>query len=121
MKTFPKCQALQRVACRALLNLTCCSCSKAKAIESDGIEGLLAAINNHLSSSDICENACWALLNVLQRSKENIGLLINLGGGAAVDKVRTKWPDNDNVQIKVRFLAKDFAAEWKALANEDEK
>jgi hypothetical protein len=126
MKTFPKCQALQERACGALLNLTGSVAGssnvtgKKKAIESGGLQLILAAINNHLNSADVCEDACWALYNIVLGSKENTELLIFLGGGAAVAKVRTKWPNNDLVQTQVRKLVKLFAAEWTAWDDEDE-
>jgi hypothetical protein len=119
MQTFPKCQYLQAYACATLTNLACCSVGKAKAIESGGIQVLLAAINNHLNSSLICERACWVLVSIVTGSKENTGLLITLGGGAAVAKVRTKWPDNDEVQTQVRKLVKIIAADWKAWDDEE--
>jgi hypothetical protein len=119
MKAFPKCQVLQERACRALLNLTACNIGEAKAIESDGFEVALAAINNHLDSALLCEKACWALGNIVEDSKENTGLLITLGGGAAVAKVRRKWTDNDEIQTQVRRLANCFVAEWKACADEE--
>jgi hypothetical protein len=59
------------------------------------------------------------MINIVKDSKENTGLLIRLGGGAAVDKVGSKWPDNNGVQAKVRRLASFFAAEWKARADEE--
>jgi hypothetical protein len=120
MKTFPKCQALQERACYSLANFACCSIGVENAIESGGIELLLAAVNNHLVSADVCEYACWALHNIVDGSKENIRLLISLGGGATVAKIKTKWPNNDLVQTEVRDLADCFAAEWKTWANEDE-
>jgi hypothetical protein len=89
------------------------SIGEAKAIESGGIEALLAAVTNHLNSADVCEIACWAMYNIVQSSNGNIGLLISLGGGAAAAKVRTRWSENDNVQAHVRKLAYHFAAEWK--------
>jgi hypothetical protein len=120
MKTFPKCQTLQKGACTSLLNLTLCSIGKKKAIESGGIEVLIAAINNHfLGSAILCHHACWALECIASVSKENTRLLISLGGGAAVAKVRTKWPDNNDVQTKVRRLASFFVAEWKVYADEE--
>jgi hypothetical protein len=61
MKAFPKCQALQLNACTSLRNLALCSIGKANAIESGGIDALLAAINNHLVSAILCREACWAL------------------------------------------------------------
>jgi hypothetical protein len=119
MKTFPKCQALQDGACGALLNLACCSIGKKKVVESGGIEVVLAAVNNHLGSRDFCETACWAMRNIVCGSNENTGLLISLGGGAAVAKVRRKWPDDNDVQTQVRKLVKYFAAKWKAWDDEE--
>jgi hypothetical protein len=119
MKSFPKCQALQDHACGTLVNLAFCNIVLAKAIESGGIEVVLAAINNHLESAPVCENACRALANIVSGSKENTGRLITLGGGAAVDKVRTKWADNNDVQTHVRDSAECFAAEWKARCDEE--
>jgi hypothetical protein len=113
MKTFPKCQALQDKACRALINLACCSVGIANAIESGGIQVILAAINNHLVSADVCQRACWALHNIVNGSNENTGLLITLGGATAVAKVRNKWPNNDNVQTQVRCLNTLIVAEMK--------
>jgi hypothetical protein len=55
----------------------------------------------------------------VEGSKENTGLLITLGGGAAVAKVRQKWPDNDEIQTQVRRLANCFVAEWKAWDDEE--
>jgi hypothetical protein len=118
MKNFPKCQALQEGACAVLRNLACCSIGKAKAIESGGIEALIAAVNNHLGSALVSQKACSGLVNIVRGSKENTGLLITLGGGAAVAKVRTKWPNDDNLQTKVRRLAHLIAAEMKAWADE---
>jgi hypothetical protein len=40
-----------------------------------------------------------------------------LGGTAAVAKVRTKWPDNDKVQEQVRKLAASIAEEVMAWAD----
>jgi hypothetical protein len=61
-----------------------------KAIEADGVKILFAALNNHLKSADVCENAYWALFDIVCESKEDTERLISLGGGAAVAKVRTK-------------------------------
>jgi hypothetical protein len=119
MKTFPKCHRLQEQACRALRNLTRCSIGKTKAIESGGIEVVLAAVRNHLDSATLCRKACRALSSIVSDSKENTWLLISLGGRAAVDKVSTKWPDDDNVQIQVRGLNGSIASEMKALADYD--
>jgi hypothetical protein len=121
MKTFSKCQKLQDRAAGALVNLVSCSnvTGIAKAIKSGGIQVLLAAINNHLSSAIICEYACVGLLNIVVGSKENTGRLTTLGGEAAVDKVRTKWVDHNAVQTQVRKLASLFGAEWNARADEE--
>jgi hypothetical protein len=118
MKNFPKCQALQEGACAVLRNLACCSIGKAKATESGGIELLIAAVNNHLGSAIVSRKACSALVNIVRGSKENTGLLITLGGGAAVAKVRSKWPNEDNLQTKVLRLANLIATEMKAWADE---
>ena len=118
MKNFPKCQALQEGACAVLRNLACCSIGKAKAIESGVIEALIAAVNNHLDSALVSQKACSGLVNIVRGSKKNTGLLITLGGGAAVAKVRTKWPNDDNLRTKVRRLANLIAAEMKAWADE---
>jgi hypothetical protein len=64
MKTLPKCPAAQEAACTALGNLACCNIGKAKAIESGGVEVVLAAINNHLDSEILCQSACWALRKI---------------------------------------------------------
>jgi hypothetical protein len=119
MKTFPKCEALQEMAGNALNNLANCSIGKAKVIESGGIEVHLAAIHNHLGSAIICTDACWALHNIVKESKENTGLLISLGGATAVAKVRTKWPDNNDVQFSARTLANLIAEEMKVWADEE--
>jgi hypothetical protein len=93
------------------------SIGKTKAIEAGGIEVLLAAVTTHLNSANVCEHACWALHDIASNIKENVWQLISLGGGAAVAKVRTKWPDNNDVQIQVRKLADLIGAEMTALAN----
>jgi hypothetical protein len=111
MKTFPNCEILQLVACGALGNLASNSAGKAKAIKCGGIEVLLAAVNNHLGSAKLCERVCWALMNVVMNSKENVGLLITLGGGAAAAKVRTKWPNNNDLQTQVRRMKTLIVAE----------
>jgi hypothetical protein len=116
MKTFPKCQRLQEGTCASLVNLTCCSIGKKNAVASGGIEALIAAVKNHLGSAIICRKGCWALCNIVDGSKENVGLLIALGGGAAAAKVRTKWPDNNDVQIQVCKLADLIATEMKSWA-----
>jgi hypothetical protein len=119
MKAFPKCQRLQEVACTALHNLMYKSVTgKKKAIESGGIEVVLAAVNNHLVSPEVCENVCGGLINIVIGSKENTELLISLGGAAAVANVRREWPDNDKVQKYVRRLAKMFAAHFVSWEDE---
>jgi hypothetical protein len=92
-----------------------------KVIESGGIEVLLAAINNHSGSAILCQNACSALIKIVIGSKENTRLLISLGGGAAAAKVRSKWPNNNDVQTIVRRLNNFIVAEMNAWADEDEK
>jgi hypothetical protein len=87
MKTFPKCRELQYSASIALLYFTRCNIGMKRVVETGGIKVLLAAVNNHLDSYDpICEMACWALRNIANGSKENMGLLISLGGAAVVAK-----------------------------------
>jgi hypothetical protein len=106
MKTFPKCLNLQYSASIALLYFTRCNIGMKRVVETGGIKVLLAAVNNHLDSYDpICEMACWALRNIANGSKENMGLLISLGGAAVVAKVRTKWPDYEDIQKLERQLA----------------
>jgi hypothetical protein len=111
MKTFPKCQMLQESACAALNNLAWCSIDRANAIESGGIEVVLAAITNHLDSAVVCQNACWALYNIILDDEAGTELLISLGGGAVLATVGRKWPDNKDVQTHLRNLAKLIAAE----------
>jgi hypothetical protein len=69
MKTFPKCEALQKGACFVLLgNLGDINVSgKKNIIESGGIETLLFAASNHFNSADVCESACWALSKIVFR------------------------------------------------------
>jgi hypothetical protein len=58
MKVFPNCQALQSSAARLLENLTCSNIvGKNIAVNTGGIQILLAAVNNHLASADVCRNA----------------------------------------------------------------
>jgi hypothetical protein len=113
MKTFPKCRDLQLSACTVLGRLVDCSFGRKKAVASGGFQLLLAAVNNHLDSADLCEYACWALFNIVDGSKESTGLLIKLGGASAIAKVKEEWPDN-NDRCKVRKLANLFVAEMKA-------
>jgi hypothetical protein len=91
---------VQEYACKVLINLAYCSTGVTKAIESGGIKVILAAINNHLGSAEVCGYACWALFNIVFDNKENTELLISLGGEAAVSKVKTKWPDLEEVHLE---------------------
>jgi hypothetical protein len=111
MKTFPKCLDLQWSACAVLGNMSFCNLGEKKAVASGGLQLLLAAVNNHLDSSNVCEYACSALYNIIAESKEHTELLIILGGGAAIAKVRKEWPSEEDVQSEVQRLAKLLAAE----------
>jgi hypothetical protein len=111
VRTFPKCFDLQRPACFALRNLASCNLDKKKSVETGAMEVLVAAVNNHLNSADVCRFGCWALSNIVMESKENTELLISLGGAAAVSNVRKEWLDNDNIQIQVQSPAKLIGAE----------
>jgi hypothetical protein len=113
MKTFPKCQALQEYACCVLRNLAFCDSGKQKANEADEIEVLLAAVNNHLDSAFVSRAVCLALADIVTGSKENTVLLISLGGAAAVAKIRTKWPEDEQVQTPVRSLTELLVGEMK--------
>jgi hypothetical protein len=118
MQTFPKCQRLQASACGALRNLTWRNITgKKKAIEAGGIDVLLASVSNHLGSAILCQNACRGLESMASGSKENIERLISLGAAAAVVKVKNKWPNHKDVQIRVRKLAKLIAAEMNSWAD----
>jgi hypothetical protein len=119
MKTLPKCQPLQRVACIVLRNFTLCNIGKKKVVETGGIEVLLAALHNHSSSSIVCEPACLTLVRITTGSKENTELLITLGGASAVAKVKKNGPDNEQVQTHVRKLAHFMAAELKTWGDEE--
>jgi hypothetical protein len=77
------------------------------------------ANTRHLDSADVCKQACSVLVHIVTGSKENTGLLITLGGGAAVAKVRTKWPHNKDIQTIVRHLNDLIVAEMKAWVDED--
>jgi hypothetical protein len=76
-------------------------------------------VNNHLNAADVCKYACWALYRFANNSKENTGLLIGFGGASAVAKVRTKWPDNEDVQTLVRKLAKLLGDEMNAWGRQE--
>lgn len=104
MQMFPVCEALQAKACHTLFNLAHRRIGNAKAFESGGVEGLLTAVTAHLGSADLFQKACAALENIVRGCKERTGILISLGGAAAVAKVRTRWPDNHDFQKWVRSL-----------------
>jgi hypothetical protein len=71
MRTFPKCQALQETARGALVNLTCNNpAGKKKAIESGGIEVVLADVTNHLNTAHACERACKYLVNIAMEGRK---------------------------------------------------
>jgi hypothetical protein len=63
-------QPLQERACDALVNLAYAASARAKAIELGGFDLLLAAVNNHLDSAIVCENACWAMGDVQHREEK---------------------------------------------------
>jgi hypothetical protein len=112
MKTFPKCQALHESACYVLVNLTwSCNIGTDNAVASVGFEVLLDAVNYHLDSAVVCEKAFGVIESVISESKENTKLFMNAGGVAALTEVRTKWPNNDEIQHVVRILAKLIAAQ----------
>jgi hypothetical protein len=119
MKAFPKCLDLQASSCVVLHNLSRCNIGKKNAVESSGLQLLLAAVNNHLDSVNVCWYVCWILLIIVEESKENIRLLISLGGATALSKVRDEWPDNGGVQIKLRSLAKLIGTEINSWADEN--
>jgi hypothetical protein len=89
-----------------------------KAVESGGIKIILAAVNSHLGSLYISKHACWALSKIVLGSKGNTWLLISSGGATAVAKVRTKWPNDDYVQTKVKRLANLIGTEINSWAVE---
>jgi hypothetical protein len=121
MKTFPKCHDLQDAACDALGKLVECNLGKKNAVVSGGLQLLLVAVDNHLNSATVCEYACWTLSNIVEESKENTRLLINLGGAAAVAKVRQEWLEDDDVRTVVRRLAKSIGTEINSWADEEEE
>jgi hypothetical protein len=121
MKSFPKCQTLQKYACIVLLDLALCRVGKKKVAEKVGIEVLIAAINNHLGHADRCERACSILMIVITDSNDNTELFIDLGGATAVVKVKNRWPENDKIQIQTRHLFKFIAAHFNRWAQTDEQ
>jgi hypothetical protein len=70
MRTFPKCQDLQRTACNTLFNLTCCSIGKKKAVEANAMQVLLDAVHNHQDNPPLCERALYAMQHIIKGSKE---------------------------------------------------
>jgi hypothetical protein len=119
MKTFPKCKELQEFACILLLNLTCCCIGKKRIVEADGMEYLLAAIKSHLNSVLVCKYSCIALSNIIEKeNKEDIRLLISLGGATAVAKVREECPYGDAAQAWVK-LAKLIGKEMTSWADKE--
>jgi hypothetical protein len=120
MKTFPKCRGIQEFSCILILNLACCSIGKKRIVESDGMKYTVAAINNHLDSVLICKYSCIALSNVIgkENNKEDMRLLISLGGATAVAKVKGKYPDGDAVQAWVK-LAKLIGTEIISWADKE--
>jgi hypothetical protein len=119
MQALPMCTVVQERGCCALHNLTWSSIGKKRAVESGGIEVLLATVTTHLNSAKVCEHACLALVNIVRDSKENTGLLITMGGATVVAKVRTKWPNDDNLQTKVKSMAHLIAVEMDAWARNE--
>jgi hypothetical protein len=119
METFPKCQALQGHACAVLGSLVDCSIGRKKAVASGGFQLLLAAVNNHLDSANLCEYACYDLSNMIEENKEQTKLLIKLGGASAIAKVKEEWPDDDDVQEQVQRLAKLIGTEMNSWADEE--
>jgi D-arabinose 5-phosphate isomerase GutQ len=119
MKTFPKCQALQEFACILVLNLACSTVGKKTIVEAGGMDYLLVAINNHLNSVLVCKYACIALSNIIEKdNKEDIRLLISLGGATAVANIREECPDGDAAQAWVK-LAKLIGIEMTSWADKE--
>jgi hypothetical protein len=119
MKTFPLCRELQRSVCASLCNLTCCPVGKKKALEAGGITALIAAVTNHTSSALICQHACDTLENVIDGSMEQTKVFMNIGGVAALSKVRDTWPDNKRIQGSVLGLSKLIRKEMKSWMIEE--
>jgi hypothetical protein len=92
----------------------CCLCNNVtgKNNPSNRTESrVCAAINNHLGSSILCRAACVALFNMILGIKKNTELLISLGGGAAITKVKAKWPGIDeNYDGLLDYLAAQMTA-----------
>jgi hypothetical protein len=50
-------------------------------------------------------------VSIVRGSKEYTGFLITSGGGAAIAKVKTKWPDHGKVQTAVKRVTQLIAKE----------
>jgi hypothetical protein len=118
MKAFPKCCKIQEFACILVLNLACCKIGKRRIIEADGMEYVLASINNHLNSALVCKYACIALSNIIEKENKEVRLLISLDGATAVAKVREECPDGDAAQAWAK-LAKSIGTEMISWADKD--
>jgi hypothetical protein len=111
MKTFPKCEEMQWVACAALGILTRCNLGTKKAAETDAMEVLVATVNNHLNSADMCGHICLAFYNLIKGNKESMQIFLRSGGVSAVTKVREQWPDDNTVQKVVRKVMEPVVKE----------
>jgi hypothetical protein len=120
MKTFPLCRELQRSVCAALCNLTCCPVGKKKALEAGAVLVLIAAVTNHTASDLICQHAFDSLENVIDGNMEHTKDFMNVGGVAALSKVKDAWPENKRIQASVLGLAKLIRKEMKSWMNDDE-
>jgi hypothetical protein len=99
LKTFPKCEALQKGACFVLGNLGDINVTgKKNIIESGGIETLLSAANNHFNSADVCESVCWALSKIAFRHYESKARFTAIGGVEVVVKVMKTFPRSQALQ-----------------------
>jgi hypothetical protein len=120
MKTFPKCHDLQGAACLVLGNLSSYNLGEKKTVESGGLHVLLAAVNNHLDSAKVCHYAFMTMSDIIKKEdKENIRLLMSLGGATAVVKVREEHRESDAVQIWVRTIGKLIGTEMNSWADEE--
>lgn len=57
-----------------------------------------------MGCAGLCGHALTALYRVIAGEKESTELFISVGGVTAVSKVKSKWPDDDEVQKAVRVL-----------------
>jgi hypothetical protein len=104
-KTFRKCQRLHEHALCALISLAFLSTVTTEVIESGRFEAVLAASNNHLDSTLLCEIECLVLSEIFNEHMAKRDQSINLGGGAAVAKVRTIWWSDNYILRSVHTLA----------------